>query len=68
MTDLGIQITLNRADKLTGKVHGQLASGKKVWVKLKSLNPTTTRITIRVGLTGDKDFSMRILKAARAHI
>jgi hypothetical protein len=71
LRDLKINITEERSDNLTSEVRGVLADGKKVWIDAKSTTPSTTKLTIRVGLLGeigDKDFSLRIRDAIKRHL
>lgn len=49
-------------DKLEGSVTAQMASGKKVRIKLKAIDFEQTRIKIRVGTVGDKALSEQILR------
>lgn len=65
---LKVSIEENRADSLEGVIKGKLASGDKVSVSLRSLNAGATKVTIRVGIIGDKDHSYRILRAARERL
>ncbi|MDA8325620.1 MAG: DUF3568 family protein [Nitrospiraceae bacterium] len=55
--DLGIAITEARADSLTGLVSGKLANGDTATTDMQALTEKKTAISIRVGTTGDKDFS-----------
>jgi hypothetical protein len=63
LKSLDIKITQNQADKLTMKVQGRLADGKKVWIDAKSEGGNSTKLTIRVGAMGDKEYSKRIRDA-----
>jgi hypothetical protein len=68
LKDLNITITEDKYDGLTAKVRGVLADGKKVWIDAESVSASTTKITIRVGVLGDKDFSLRIRDAIKRHL
>jgi hypothetical protein len=66
--DLNINITEDRSDDLTSEVRGVLADGKKVWIDAESTGSSTTKLTIRVGMLGDKAFSLRIRDAIKSHL
>jgi hypothetical protein len=71
LKDMKIHITEDRADALTAEVRGVLADGRKVSIDATSESPSTTKITIRVGVIGeigDKEFSLRIRDAIRRHL
>ncbi len=68
LKDLNINITEDKSDSLTSKVSGLLADGKRIWVDAESTGTSTTKITIRVGLFGDKTFSLRIRDAIKRHL
>ncbi len=68
LKDLNINITEDKSDSLTSKISGLLADGKKVWVDAESTGTSTTKLTIRVGILGDKAFSLRIRDAIKRHL
>jgi hypothetical protein len=68
LRDLNITITEDRHDTLTAEVRGELADGKNVSIDAKSIGTSTTKLTIRVGTFGDKDFSLRIRDAIKNHL
>ena len=49
-------------DELQGEITGQMATGKKVRVKLKALGSEQTRVRIRVGTVGDKTLAEQIMR------
>jgi len=68
LNDLKLEVLKNKSDSLEGKIEARLANNETVWINLRSLNASTTKATIRVGVFGDKEHSRRILEAARAHL
>lgn len=68
LKDLSIGITEERHDKLTAKVKGILADDREVWVDAESKNASTTILTIRVGILGDKAMTLRIRDAIKKHL
>jgi hypothetical protein len=68
LRDLDIRTVEERRDSLTSEIRGLLADGTKVWIDAKSTGQNTTKVTIRVGLLGDKSFSLRIRDAMKRHL
>ena len=68
LRDLNITVTEDQHDNLTAEVSGVLADGKKVSIDAKSVTTSTTKLSIRVGTFGDKDFSLRIRDAIKKHL
>jgi len=68
LNDLKIEPLKNKSDALQGKIEAKLANNETLWISLKSLNSSTTKATVRVGVFGDKEHSQRILEAARRHL
>ena len=68
LRDLNITITEDKSDNLTAAVRGILADGTKVWVDAESTGSSTAKLTIRVGILGDKPFSLRIRDAIKSHL
>jgi len=54
-----------KKDQLVAKVESQLADGKRVWIDIRSLAESSTKITIRIGVFGDQSKSRRLLEAIR---
>ena len=68
LSDLNIKVTEDKFDDLMAKVRAELADGTKVWIDAESAGSSTTKISIRVGYLGDKDFSLRIRDAIKKHL
>lgn len=68
LKDMNIAVTEDRSDKLTSEVRAVLADGKKVWIDAEAVTSSITKMTIRVGLLGDKEFSLRIRDAIRRNL
>ncbi len=56
---VGVQSAI---DGLEGNITAQMASGKKVWIRLRATGFEQTKIGIRVGAIGDKPVSVQILR------
>jgi hypothetical protein len=49
-------------DELQGDISAQLASGKKVRIKLKAVGSDQTRVRIKIGTVGDKTSAEQIMR------
>lgn len=66
--DLDLVVSEDRADALSGRLESEFADKAHVWIALDTVGERRTKITIRVGLTGDEVRSRKILDAIRAHL
>lgn len=58
---LGLTLSEDRADTLSAHMESEFADRAHVWIDLESVGGSRTRVTIRVGLTGDEVRSRKIL-------
>ena len=58
---LGLTLSEDRADTLSAHMESEFADRAHVWIDLESVGESRTRVTIRVGLTGDEVRSRKIL-------
>ena len=63
-----LPIQEKKKDMLVARVESQLADGKRVWIDIRSLTESSTKITIRIGMFGDRSRSRRLLEAIRRHL
>jgi hypothetical protein len=68
LRDLHIKITEDKFDNLTAEVEGVLADDRKVSIDAVSIDSSTTKLTIRVGVFGDKDLSQSISDAIKKYL
>ncbi len=68
LRDMKIAVIEDRFDNLTAEVRAVLADGSKVWIDAEAKTSSITRMTIRVGLFGDKEFSLRIRDAIKRNL
>jgi hypothetical protein len=68
LRDMELTLAEDRADRMSARMESEFADRVHVWITLESLEDTRTRITIRVGLTGDEGRSRRILDRIKAHL
>ena len=61
MKKLGLTLSEERADTLSAHMESEFADRAHVWIDLESVGESRTRITVRVGLTGDELRSRKIL-------
>ena len=62
MKELELKLSEDRADKLSAHLESEFADRAHVWIDLESIGESRTRVTIRVGLTGDEVRSKKILE------
>lgn len=65
MKELGLTLSEDRADTLAAHMESEFADGASIWISLESVEESRTRVTIRVGLTGDEVRSRKILDAIK---
>lgn len=58
---LELTLSEDRADTLSAHMESEFADRAHVWIDLESVGESRTRVTIRVGLTGDEVRSKKIL-------
>lgn len=68
LKSLDLMVKKDKGDKLGAELESQTADEKTIWVSIKSLTPSRSQVTIRVGLLGDEVRSRRILGAIRAKL
>ena len=65
MKELGLTLSEDRADTLSSHLESEFADRAHVWIDLESMGESRTRVTIRVGLTGDEVRSKKILETIK---
>jgi hypothetical protein len=68
MKDLELKVSEDRADKLSAHLESEFADRAHVWIDLDSIGDSKTKITVRVGLTGDEVRSRKILEGIKKHL
>ncbi len=61
MKKLELMLSEERADTLSAHMESEFADRVHVWIDLESVGESRTRITVRVGLTGDELRSRKVL-------
>lgn len=60
--DLGMPVTAQEKDGLSGRITARAAGDRKVTVQLRKVSGTATEVRIRVGTWGDEAASRQILE------
>ena len=68
MKDLDLNLSEDKADKVSAHLESEFADGKHVWIDLESIPENRTNLTIRVGLTGDEMRARKIHEAIKRHL
>ena len=68
LRDLGITVTSDRADNLSGRIKGETATGDPVAVDLEPQAQNMTKIDVRVGFWGNETHAVRIADAIKRHL
>jgi hypothetical protein len=61
LADQKLPVIEDRADAVTAHLGSRYADDKRVWIDMEAVGSGSTKVTIRVGVMGDKDRSLTIL-------
>jgi len=65
---LGLEITKETADQSITQLKSVYEDGREVWVDIRPITDTTSRIEVRVGAMGDKEASERIMTSILSYL
>ncbi len=68
MNDLELKLSEDRSDKLTAHMKSEFADGTNIWIDMQSIAEDRTKLTIRVGVTGDEVRARKIHEAIKRHL
>jgi hypothetical protein len=68
MNHLGLKLSEDRSDKLTAHMESEFADGTNVWIDMQSISEGRTKLTVRVGVTGDEVRARQIDEAIKRHL
>ena len=68
LNDLGLKPSEDRADKLTAHIKSEFADGTNIWIDMQSIGDDRTKLTVRVGVTGDEVRARKIHEAIKRHL
>lgn len=64
----GLPIHDDQRQGASAKVRSKTADDKKIWIDIESITPGASKITIRVGVTGNHPRSVTLLDAIKANL
>ena len=68
MKELGLTLSEDRADTLSVHMESEFADREHVWIDLEFMRESRTRVTVRVGRTGDEIRSRKILDTIKQYL
>ena len=68
LKELELPVKEEKKDKLTSEIKSQFADGKQIWIHIRSLAKSSTKIKIRVGIFGDKSRTQTLLETIHRHL
>ncbi len=63
LKDLDLPIKGDKKKGLKAKIESQFPDGKFVWIGIRAVTESSSKITVRVGVFGDKSRSQKIFEA-----
>jgi hypothetical protein len=61
----GLELTVERRDKVSGHLESEYADGKHVWIDMEAQPDGATKLSVRVGLVPDKDRALAIIEGVK---
>lgn len=68
LEEQALPIHVDEHYRALAKLKSESADGKNIWINIDFVTATTSKITIRVGATGDHPRSLRLLDAIKANL
>lgn len=68
LEEQALPIHEDEIDGATAKLKSKTAENKTIWINIESISPRSSKITIRVGATGDHPRSIGLLDAIKANL
>ncbi len=65
---LALPIYEHQAERSSARLHSEYSDDKDIWINIESISTRTSKISIRVGLTGNQRRSVQILDAIKANL
>ncbi len=62
LKEMGMPVRESKGDALSARVNSQFSDGTEVWIGVDSVDEDLSELSIRVGVTGDRYRSERILE------
>jgi hypothetical protein len=67
LKDLELPVKKDKKDK-KAKIESQFTDGKPVWIGIRAVTESSSKITVRVGVLGDLSRSQKILDTIHQHL
>ena len=68
MDALKLSITKETTKEDVVQLIGEYSDGRQLWIDIRPLSPTSSKIDVRVGATGDKGAAEKIMDKIRRYI
>lgn len=68
LKDLDLPIHKNKGDKLSAEIESETADGKNIFVNVDFVSDNLSKLSIRVGISGDEQRSREILRSIKRHL
>ena len=68
MNELDLKLSEDRSDQLAAHMESEFADGTNVWIDMQSIAEGRTKLTVRVGVTGDEVRARKIHEAIKRHL
>jgi hypothetical protein len=68
LNDLKLPVIVDNTDANVVKLESEFADGKRLWVKITSVNPQNTDVCIRVGFWGEEQRAREVLEKIQSHL
>lgn len=65
---LKMDITKKTETEQVTQIRSEYTDGSDVWIDIKPISDKTSKIEIRVGITGNKDISVKILERIKTYL
>ncbi len=68
LNELELTVVSSHASKVDGRITARTAADKSITVKVKRESDTTSRMTVKIGVVGDKPISEAIISETRKRL
>ena len=68
LKDLKLPINKDRKGGLKARIESQFPEGKYVWIKVRAVTDSSSKVTVRVGVFGNRSKSQEIFDAIHQHL
>lgn len=68
MRALNLETTKVTAEEHLTQITGKYADGRKIWIDIRRISSTASKIEVRVGVPGDKEAERKILDKINSYL